>query len=377
MEDNLPLPMPDRRIANNNLDKNQEYINKNDNNDNLNDYINKSEKKFNELKESKLSMMSTAQIMQIEDMRQKILSYKLLSEKTIYLNSFQNNLKINKCNLIIFGPQGGGKTSFIKSLYQALYNNSILSSDEITRMVIRKKDKKEDTLLFSQYNLVKESENNSGIMICDTSSHLKIDNNNENKILLDGQFHDEEELEKHINKNPKALLEFWQKKRELFPKEIFKSSLGDGNINSLPHSMIFIFDGNKEEIIDKKDVEFYKELVWISKDKGYKDIHVILTKVDEFEKNIWEINKNLGETEFLSKLNTMKDIQIEKIISILGVNRSNVHFIENYHSDNQIQNSTDIDYNILKTIIDMLNTSELFILDKMNKNQYCFRMCFF
>ena len=377
MEDNLPLPMPDRRIANNNLDKNQEYINKNDNNDNLNDYINKSEKKFNELKESKLSMMSTAQIMQIEDMRQKILSYKLLSEKTIYLNSFQNNLKINKCNLIIFGPQGGGKTSFIKSLYQALYNNSILSSDEITRMVIRKKDKKEDTLLFSQYNLVKESENNSGIMICDTSSHLKIDNNNENKILLDGQFHDEEELEKHINKNPKALLEFWQKKRELFPKEIFKSSLGDGNIKSLPHSIIFIFDGNKEEIIDKKDVEFYKELVWISKDKGYKDIHVILTKVDEFQKNIWEINKNLGETEFLSKLNTMKDIQIEKIISILGVNRSNVHFIENYHSDNQIQNSTDIDYNILKTIIDMLNTSELFILDKMNKNQYCFGMCFF
>ena len=376
MEDNLPLPMPDRRIVNNNLDKNQEYINKNDK-DNLNDYINKSEKKFNELKESKLSMMSTAQIMQIEDMRQKILSYKLLSEKTIYLNSFHNNLKINKCNLIIFGPPGGGKTSFIKSLYQALYNNSLLSSDEITRMIIKKKDKKEDTLLFSQYNLVKETENNSGIMICDTSSHLKIDNNNRNKILLDGQLQDEEDLEKHINKNPKVLLEFWQKKRELFPKEIFKSSLGEGNIKSLPHSVIFVFDGNKEEIIDKKDIDFYKELVWISKDKGYKDIHVILTKVDEFEKNVWEINKNLGETEILSKLNTMKDIQIEKIISILGVNRSNVHFIENYHSDNQIQNSTDIDYNILKTIIDMLNTSELFILDKINSNQYCFGMCFY
>jgi energy-coupling factor transporter ATP-binding protein EcfA2 len=376
MEDNLPLPMPDRTIVNNNLDKNQEYINKNDK-DNLNDYINKSEKKFNELKESKLSMMSTAQIMQIEDMRQKILSYKLLSEKTIYLNSFHNNLKINKCNLIIFGPPGGGKTSFIKSLYQALYNNSLLSSDEITRMIIKKKDKKEDTLLFSQYNLVKETENNSGIMICDTSSHLKIDNNNRNKILLDGQLQDEEDLEKHINKNPKVLLEFWQKKRELFPKEIFKSSLGEGNIKSLPHSVIFVFDGNKEEIIDKKDIDFYKELVWISKDKGYKDIHVILTKVDEFEKNVWEINKNLGETEILSKLNTMKDIQIEKIISILGVNRSNVHFIENYHSDNQIQNSTDIDYNILKTIIDMLNTSELFILDKINSNQYCFGMCFY
>ena len=31
------------------------------------------------------------------------------------------------------------------------------------------------------------------------------------------------------------------------------------------------------------------------------------------------------------KLNKSKDIQIERVIQSLGVNRSNVHFLENYH----------------------------------------------
>ena len=51
--------------------------------------------KYNDLKVSKISTMSVAQIKQIEDMRQKLLSYKLLSDKTIYTNSFQPNQKIN------------------------------------------------------------------------------------------------------------------------------------------------------------------------------------------------------------------------------------------------------------------------------------------
>ena len=113
----------------------------------------------------------------------------------------------------------------------------------------------------------------------------------------------------------------------------------------------------------------------ISKEKGYKDIHVILTKLDEFEKKIWERNKNLTENEIYNKLKVMKDIKIEKVISILGVNRSNVHFIENYHLNKQNKNSVEIDYNILKTIVDILYSSELFIIDKMNRKTECFGFC--
>lgn len=161
----------------------------------------------------------------------------------------------------------------------------------------------------------------------------------------------------------------------MFPKEIFKSQIGNGNIKSIPHSIIFVFDGSKDEIIQEEDIKYYQKLIFISKEKGYKDIHVILTKLDEFEKIIWEKYKHLTENEIFNKLKILKDIKIEKVISILGVKRSNVHFIENYHLNEQNKNSFEIDYDILKTIVDLLNTSELFIIDKMNKKYECLGFC--
>ena len=375
MEDELPLPLPDRRTLNNNNSLKSSENNFGDEKNKFKKVVNSSEKTYNDLKESKASI-SAVKIMQTEDMRNKILSYKLLSDKTMYINVFQNEKKLNKCNIILFGPSGGGKSSFIKSLYRALYNSPILPLDTINKLIIRKKYHNEGTLLFTQFHLVKESENNTGIMICDTRGHVKMNDNEKEqfKLVLEGKVKDGVKIEQKANRDPLALWEFWKKSSELFPKEIFNEE-ESGNIRSIPHSVVFVFDGNTDEIILSEDIKFYQDLVNFSKNKGYKEVHVILSKVDEFEKNIWERNKNLSESEIHIKLNKMKDIKIEKVISILGVNRSNVHFIENYHLDNQNSNSTEIDYNVLKTMIDMLNTSELFILDKINKKFNCFGLC--
>ena len=372
MEGNLPIPFHDRRI----ISSNDYYIENAFNNSNEEKKSIYQDTKLNELKETKLSTISMAQMMQMEDMRLKIFSYSLLSDKSIYLNSIKRDMNIQKCNIILFGPSKSGKSSFIKSLYQSLYNEPYLPEDSISNLIIRNKNNNESTLLFSQYHLILETENNSGIMICDTKGNLK-NNSNQSNIILDGQKKDSKQIEQMANKDQNYLLEIWKKPNELFPKEIFKEKEGKGNIKSLPHSIVLIFDGSNEEIIQNKDIKFYKDLVNISKDKGYKDIHVILSKLDEFEKKNYEKYKNLSETEINGKLKGLKDIQIEKIISILGVKRSNIHFIENYHSDNQIKNSADIDYNILKTLIDILNSSELFILEKMNKEHSCFGfLCF-
>ena len=372
MESNLPLPVPDRRIIN----TNDNYIDNNVYKENEEENIygkvsNYQDTKFSELKQSKLSAISMAEMMQMEDMRLKIFSYSLLSDKSMYLSSIKGDMNIKKCNILLFGPPKSGKSSFIKSLYQSLYNEPYLPEDSISNLIIRNRNKNESTLLFSQYDLILETENNSGIMICDTRGNLK-KNNEQNNIILDGQKKESKQIEQMANKDQNYLLEIWKNPNELFPKEIFKDKEGKGNIKSLPHSIVLIFDGSNDEIIQNKDIKFYKDLVATSKDKGYKDIHVILSKLDEFEKKFCEKNQNISETEINSELNKLKEIQIEKIKSILGVKRSNIHFIENYHSDNQIENSADIDYNILKTIIDILNSSELFILEKMNKEHSCF-----
>ena len=370
MENNLPLPAPDKRILNDYYIDNTVY-NGNEEKNNLKKESYYLDTKFSELKESKLSSISMAQMMQMEDMRLKIFSYSLLSDKSIYLNSIKGDMNIKKCNIILFGPPKAGKSCFIKSLYQSLYNEEYLPEDSISNLIIRNKNNNESALLFGQYNLILETENNSGIMICDTGGNLK-NNNNQNNIILDGQKKESKQIEQMLNKDQSYLLDFWNKPIELFPKEIFKDKEGKGNIKSLPHSIVLIFDGSNDEIIPNKDIKFYKDLVDISKDKGYKDIHIILTKLDELEKKICEKYQDLWENEINSKLKRLKDIQIEKIISILGVKRSNIHFIENYHSGNEVKNSADIDYNLLKAIIDILNSSELFILEKMNKEHSCF-----
>ena len=372
MENDLPLPMPDRRIitTENNSIQNTEFSNQN----HIYRYTEESPKK-SDLKESKLSIMSTAQIMQTEDMRQKILSYKLLSEKTIYMNSLQNDPKLKKCNIIFFGPSKAGKTSFIKSLNKALYNTSKIPNENISKLVVRNKYSEEKTLLFSQYQIIKESNKNSGIMICDTRESLKIYNTNNININNNNKNNNNNNNYIIINMNKKTLLEFWTKNFESFPKEIFREEIGLGNIRSLPHAVVFVFDGKEENILNNEELNFYKELIDISKNKGYKDVHVILTRFDEFEKKILEKNLDWNEGEIHSEINKLKNIKIENVISLLGVNWSNVHFIENYHIEGQMENSPEIDYNILKTLLDIINSAELFILDKIAKVPMCYGLC--
>ena len=74
-------------------------------------------------------------------------------------------------------------------------------------------------------------------------------------------------------------------------------------------------------------------------------------------------------------INILKDQKIEKIIQILGLKRSNIHFIENYHSS-EVQNIIEIDYHALKTLTDILNLSEQYQLSYFNKN-YSFHVFIF
>ena len=379
---NFPVPLPDRRKKNENSNINLS------NENNINDL--KTSKKYskeeNEIEttyvEKKTSFeqqnnnMAKIKLKHIEDIRQKILNFKLLSEKTMYLTpTSSSDYYINKCNIILFGPSGSGKSSFIKSMYRALYNSSILPPDAMKKLIIKDTFHNEGTLCFSRLHLKEENNNSSGLILCDTRGHIKMNDNEKEqfKILLDGNVKDGILIEQRTQRNPLALWEFWKKDSELFPTEIFNAE--EPGIDSIPHAIVFVFDGSSDDVIQKEDETFYKELVNISKRKGYESIHIILTRIDIFEKLINERNKSLPSSERSSKVNTLKDEKIEKVIDVLGVHRSNIHFIENYHSEIK-ENSYEIDYSLLKTMCDIINACELYILYYMNKNESCFATCF-
>jgi GTPase SAR1 family protein len=369
----LPLPLPDRRTLGNSMNQNfdptnvnkfskdSNKINDNQNNNKLTDSI-------------EATSLSLVKLKQIEDMRQKILTYNLLTEKTIFFSSSPGSSKINRCNVILFGPSGSGKSSFIKSLYRALYNSPILPPDASNKLKIKSRYHNEGTLNFTQLHLVEETDNSSGIILCDTRGHFKMNENEKEqfKIILDGKVRDGMRIEQRENRDPFALWEFWKKSSELFPNEIINPE--EPNMSSIPHAVVFIFDGSSDQIVQEEDEKFYKELIVLCKRKGYSSVHVILTRIDVFEKIIFNRNKNISEIERNTKLNKKKDEKIEEVIQTLGVNRSNIHFLENYHLEGQEKNSVEIDYHILKTMIDILNSAELFMMSYMTQKETCF--CF-
>ena len=325
---------------------------------------------------SNIKAMSIIKLKQIDDMRNKILTYKLLTEKTMFINSTKTANFIDKSNIILFGPSGSGKSSFIKSLYRSLYNSQILPPEVMNKLIIRGTYHNEGTLNFTKLYLVLKTEKNTGITLCDTRGHFKMNQYEKEqfKILLDGQVKDGVKIEQRKERNPFSLWEFWKRDTELFPKEIFDAK--EPGINCIPHAVVFVFDGSSDEVIQEEDIYFYKDLVNFSKNKGYQDINVVLTRIDVFEKMVNKRYNHLPKSERNAKLNILKDKKIEKIIEILNVNRSNIHFIENYHGENQEENNLEIDYHILKALIDILNTSELYMLYYMNQRQTCFAGCF-
>ena len=370
----LPLPLPDRRTLGNNT-KHQLNFNQSNKFIKGKSKISENQNNNNNLTDStEINSLSLIKLKQIEDMRQKILNYNLLTEKSIFFTYPSGSSKINRCNVILFGPSGSGKSSFIKSLYRALYNSPILPPDASNKLKIKNVYHNEGTINFTKLHLVEETLNSSGIILCDTRGHFKMNENEKEqfKIILDGKVKDGMKIEQRENRDPFSLWEFWKKSSELFPNEILNPE--EPGISSIPHSVVFIFDGSSDEVVQGEDTKFYKDLIALCKRKGYANVQIVLTRIDVFEKNVFDRNKNISQTERNTKLNKLKDIQIEKVIQALGVNRSNIHFLENYHLQGQESNSVEIDHLILKSMIDILNSAELFMMSYMNQRETCF--CF-
>ncbi len=216
----------------------------------------------------RINNLSLVKLKHIEDMRNNILNYKLLSDKKMFLSSNTSDININKCNIILFGPSGSGKSSFIKTLYRALYGTKHLPPEAMSKLIIKETDQNEGTLYFTRLHLKEESNQTSGLVICDTRGHIMMNKKEleQFKVLIDGKVKDNLAIEQSKKRSPLLLWEFWKKDTELFPKEIFNAK--EPGLDSLPHNVVLVFDGSIDDIIDQDDEAFYRDLVKISINKG-------------------------------------------------------------------------------------------------------------
>jgi len=216
----------------------------------------------------KSSNLNVLKLKHIEDMRNNILSYKLLNEKMMFLNSNASLNNINKCNIILFGPSGSGKSSFIKTLYRSVYGTPHLPPDVVNKLIIKDRDQNEGTLCFTRLHLKEENLQSSGIIVCDTRGHIWMNEEEKEqfKVIIEGKIKEDSEVVQSKNRNPLLLWEFWKRDSEMFPKEIFNAK--EVGLDSIPHNIVLVFDGSSDEVIDQNDETFYKELVDISYRKG-------------------------------------------------------------------------------------------------------------
>ncbi len=98
----------------------------------------------------------------------------MLSDKKMYLNN-NKKIPVNQCNIILFGPSGSGKSSFIRTLYRAIYGNPYLPPEAMEKLIIKSTSENEGTLCFTRLYLKEENETSSAIMICDTRGHIWMD----------------------------------------------------------------------------------------------------------------------------------------------------------------------------------------------------------
>lgn len=154
------------------------------------------------------------------------------------------------------------------------------------------------------------------------------------------------------------LWEFWKSKDQLFPTEIVKRN---PTMADKPHCLLFVFDGSMEDIPNgDEETQFYREVLQMARSRGYFYPQVILTHIDKVEASA------PGEDQ----LREVLDLKIENVVMKLGVPRSSVHFIENYHSEG-MQQEIGIDFHVLRLLHECVQQGESFLQSQLKEKSHC------
>ena len=165
---------------------------------------------------------------------------------------------------------------------------------------------------------------------------------NQLNLVIDGKVADKSLVEQRNYRYAYLLWEFWKRDTELFPPTIIREGRG---LKTKPHCICFVFDGSMDEIPNgEEETNFYKEIIALARDRKYYYPQIVLTCIDKVEQIMLEeeeerLGRPLDDFEREQRLREIIDMKIEKVVLNLGISRSSVHFVENYKSVLDIEQS--------------------------------------
>jgi energy-coupling factor transporter ATP-binding protein EcfA2 len=315
--------------------------------------------------------MTEMMIKQVQELRASLLAYRVIANRLS--TSLDYDVLPNHINLLLFGPSGSGKSSLIRTFYLALHNISQLPSDVSQKIVVKGTDRNEGTTRFSSIVLKPESQERpekgerptSGVLVHDTRGQIWMDSKEAAQLgmVLLGKVKDMSLVEQRNHRYAYMLWEFWRKDHELFPEEILKSRSGLGE---KPHCLLFVFDGSLEEIPNgPEEVQFYRDIFQLARDRGYFYPQVVLTRVDKVEE-IVDRSSEEGE----QRMRELLDLKIESVVMKLGIPRSSVHFIENYHEGSRRQD-LEVDFHALRLLHEAVQQSDSYLQSQLREKKSC------
>ena len=303
---------------------------------------------------------------QIEAIQEQIINYQVLP--------LRNTTKYNyddvpgHIDILLFGPAGAGKTSLIKTFYRALHQKQQLPKQLAESLTVKSRDRNEGTTEFTRVTIKPEydpealvSNENAGkekkkkvphdeeekehqIIVHDTRGQIWMDDRelNQLNLVIDGKVADKSLVEQRNYRYAYLLWEFWKRDTELFPPNIIREGRG---LKTKPHCICFVFDGSMDEIPNgEEETNFYKEIITLARDRKYYYPQIVLTCIDKVEQIMLEeeeerLGRPLDDFEREQRLREIIDMKIEKVVLNLGISRSSVHFVENYKSVLDIEQS--------------------------------------
>lgn len=305
---------------------------------------------------------------QVAEMRKQLMSFKVCSAADAGVAS--GGQLPDHADILVFGPSGSGKSSLIRTFYMALHNTAEVSGDFAKRIVVKDTALNEGTLKYVSAVIKPEDpQRGTSALIChDTRGHIWMDEKEQRQlgVIMDGGVRDDSIVQQRNFRYARLLWEFWKSDSELFPREILVQRSG---LSTKPHALLFVFDGSMEEIPNgDEETQFYREIIEMSRLKGYVYPQVVLTRIDRVERQIPE---GVDSAEAELRLRQLLDKKIEDVVLRLGVSRSSVHFIENYHSDAEAR-SVSVDIHALRILQQCCQRADVYLLDQVKGQRgYC------